>query len=77
MLVTFITIGLLSYSSSSQSLHHTLETSLMNIASYGAEIVASEVKTLLKDIESITYQTEIKSMNWAVQKDILIEEAKN
>lgn len=76
MLVTFITIGLLSYSSSSQSLHHTLETSLMNIASYGAEIVASEVKTLLKDIESITYQTEIKSMNWAVQKDILIEEAK-
>lgn len=76
MLVSFITIGLLSYSSSSQSLHDTLETSLVSMISYGAEIVSSEVKSLLKDVESITYYTEIKSMDWTVQKDILIEEAK-
>ncbi|KNY29703.1 methyl-accepting chemotaxis protein [Pseudobacteroides cellulosolvens] len=76
ILIASITIGLLSYSSSSKSLHEALESNLKSRALDGAEIVASEVKSLLKDVESITYNTEIQSMNWAIQKNILIEAVK-
>ncbi|HEY9062239.1 MAG TPA: methyl-accepting chemotaxis protein [Pseudobacteroides sp.] len=76
MLIAFITIGVISYSSSSKTLHNALETNLKSNASDGAEIVASEVKTLLKDVEGVSYTTEIQSMDWALQKNLLMDSVK-
>ncbi len=76
MLFAFIIIGIVSYSSSSKSIFESLETNLQSRALDGAEIVASEVKSLIKDVESITYDHEIQSMNWEEQKSILVDTAK-
>jgi methyl-accepting chemotaxis protein len=65
-----------SYSSTSDIIYNTLKSNLEGRASDGAEIVASKVKSLLLDIEGVTYITEIQSMNWEIQKNVLLDAIK-
>ncbi|KNY29702.1 methyl-accepting chemotaxis protein [Pseudobacteroides cellulosolvens] len=76
MLFAFIIIGIVSYSSSSKSIYEALESNLKSRALDGAEIVASEVKAMVRDVDGVIYDPEIQSMNWAEQKSILMDTAK-
>jgi len=66
--------GLLSYLSASDALHNNIVDSLEGRALGGANIVGLGIDSIKLEIEGVASKARIQSMDWQIQKPVLIEE---
>lgn len=74
MAIAISIVAVISYSSSYNIIYENSKGSLEAKVSDGAEIVAAKVSTLLKDVEMVSYNSQIQSMDWELQKEVLRSE---
>ena len=76
IIIACSTIGIMSYTSASSMLSSTLNSSLNSRATDNAQVVGNNIISLMRDAEACAAQARIQTMDWAVQKTALLEDAK-
>lgn len=71
MLLASVIIGVFSITSSGFFITREAEKALVSLASQGADLTMSRVKTQLETLKMISLREDIASMNWEIQQPIL------
>lgn len=74
IIFTCVTIGLFAFNKASVSLNKLITLTMTNRATDIAKMASEEVEDYIFKVESIAERTEIKSMDWETQKNILSAE---
>lgn len=75
VVVISCTLGVISYYSASKALKNSISTTLLNRAEDGAKLITSMVDQDVKALSVLATRPDIQSMNFEMQKPVLITEA--
>ncbi|WP_425447568.1 methyl-accepting chemotaxis protein [Dethiothermospora halolimnae] len=75
ILIVSIVLSTISYISSSNALTDNIRVSLESRVEENAETFAKEIKRRVVEVQTISRRSDIRNMNWEIQKDILEDES--
>lgn len=68
-------LGLIAYNKSSKVLYNNISNNLQDRVIDNAEIVGARVMDYIKEVEGLASKSEVRSMDWETQKNVLDSEA--
>nr|WP_074349823.1 methyl-accepting chemotaxis protein [Proteiniborus sp. DW1] len=77
ILISSVVVGFASIVFSSRSLTREAEKSLLQLSTEGARVTYSRIATQIKTLETFAIIDDIKNMNWAMQRSLLLKQVSN
>lgn len=74
ILIAAVTIGLISLNRSKETLKSQAEETLISLATEEVKFIKSRIETNVKTLEMISLREDIQSMDWEIQRPVLIRQ---